>query len=298
MRIGLDLSRLVPRPARGIRRNRARGRAARRRARRRRPRRDALRVRRLADARAARVGLPDGAERMDRAHVLGDAARDLRAAPVGRASTSSTITRDSSALRSAASSTSRSATPFTGRWTGSRVVCTRSRLALAAREADLDLPEPAQAEAGPSLDRELPERARPLRVPVQAKVGRRLPRLPRPDEPRQGRAPRARGRARDRASAQDRRKVPGAARDPLLRRVHPPAPRRLDRVRRRGGPRGQGRAPMGARALISPIDWEEPFGLMMIEAMACGTPVLVDPARSGSRDHRARPHGDPRRQLP
>ena len=29
---------------------------------------------------------------------------------------------------------------------------------------------------------------------------------------------------------------------------------------------------MGARALISPIDWEEPFGLMMIEAMACGTP--------------------------
>jgi len=31
---------------------------------------------------------------------------------------------------------------------------------------------------------------------------------------------------------------------------------------------------MGARALISPIDWEEPFGLMMIEAMACGTPVV------------------------
>jgi glycosyltransferase involved in cell wall biosynthesis len=32
---------------------------------------------------------------------------------------------------------------------------------------------------------------------------------------------------------------------------------------------------MGARALISPIDWEEPFGLMMIEAMACGTPVMT-----------------------
>ena len=29
-----------------------------------------------------------------------------------------------------------------------------------------------------------------------------------------------------------------------------------------------------AAALIFPIQWEEPFGLVMIEAMACGTPVL------------------------
>jgi glycosyltransferase involved in cell wall biosynthesis len=31
----------------------------------------------------------------------------------------------------------------------------------------------------------------------------------------------------------------------------------------------------GARALLFPIDWPEPFGLAMIEAMACGTPVLA-----------------------
>jgi glycosyltransferase involved in cell wall biosynthesis len=31
----------------------------------------------------------------------------------------------------------------------------------------------------------------------------------------------------------------------------------------------------GATALLFPIQWNEPFGLVMIEAMACGTPVLA-----------------------
>jgi glycosyltransferase involved in cell wall biosynthesis len=37
-----------------------------------------------------------------------------------------------------------------------------------------------------------------------------------------------------------------------------------------------------ARALLFPIDWPEPFGLVMIEALACGTPVVA--FRGGSVD--------------
>jgi glycosyltransferase involved in cell wall biosynthesis len=47
----------------------------------------------------------------------------------------------------------------------------------------------------------------------------------------------------------------------------------------------------GATALVNPIRWPEPFGLVMIEALACGTPVLsfaagaaaeiVEPGRNG-----------------
>ncbi len=33
----------------------------------------------------------------------------------------------------------------------------------------------------------------------------------------------------------------------------------------------------GARCLLKPIAWPEPFGMVMIEALACGTPVVATP---------------------
>ena len=225
MRIGMISPVLVPGPAGGVRGNRARRRAARGRARRRRPRRDALRLRRLADPRPPRVRVPDRAERVDRAHVLGDAAHGPRDPPRGRlrrrprphghARARVRRPRQRAVLPHRARAADRPA----GADVRGRV------LAGHEREAHLDLDEPAEAEAGPPVDRELPERARPLRVPVPAS-GRRVPPLPRAHEPGQGSAPRARRRARDRPAAEDRREVPRAARDPLLRRVHPAAPRR------------------------------------------------------------------------
>jgi glycosyltransferase involved in cell wall biosynthesis len=41
------------------------------------------------------------------------------------------------------------------------------------------------------------------------------------------------------------------------------------------GEREKPRFLSGAKALLFPIDWPEPFGLVLIEALACGTPVVA-----------------------
>jgi glycosyltransferase involved in cell wall biosynthesis len=46
-----------------------------------------------------------------------------------------------------------------------------------------------------------------------------------------------------------------------------------------------------AQALLFPIDWPEPFGLVMIEAMACGTPVLAFPPGFRFGNRRSGGHG-------
>ena len=53
------------------------------------------------------------------------------------------------------------------------------------------------------------------------------------------------------------------------------ARRPVGRVHRRNREAEKGGIPRRCRALLFPIDWPEPFGLVMIEAMACGTPVIA-----------------------
>jgi glycosyltransferase involved in cell wall biosynthesis len=58
--------------------------------------------------------------------------------------------------------------------------------------------------------------------------------------------------------------------EPLLKK-HAPAVEFIGEV----GGRHKNTFLGNARALIFPIDWAEPFGLVMIEALACGTPVIA-----------------------
>ena len=149
------------------------------------------------------------------------------------------------------------------------------RRGRAGDRVHLGLDEPAEAEAALPVGGELPERARLLALPGEA-APRRLPALPRPDEPGQGLPPRDRRRGHRRAAAEDRRartasRSSSSTSRSSSRRTSPTEIEYLGEVTH--GEKVE--LLQNARATLFPIEWEEPFGLVMIESMACGTPVIA-----------------------
>src|SRR5918994_716094 len=116
------------------------------------------------------------------------------------------------------------------------------------------------------------------RLPVPGGEGR-LPALDRPARRGQGSRPRYRRRARRRCAARARRARSARQEEFFAREVGPHLGG--EAVRYIGGV-GEDKLELyaGARAFLMPIRWPEPFGLVMTEAMACGTPVIAFPEGS------------------
>ena len=70
-------------------------------------------------------------------------------------------------------------------------------------------------------------------------------------------------------------KLPRAERGYFKERLEPQIDGRQIRLIGEVNDEAKQRFLAGAAALLFPIDWPEPFGLVMIEAMACGTPVIA-----------------------
>ena len=135
------------------------------------------------------------------------------------------------------------------------------------------------------------QRHRPRRLPVPRGQGR-LPRLHRARQPRQGPDRRDHDRpaapaCRSHMVAQDATSRPSAR---TGTRSSSRCSRRSRAVRERS-PHEQKIDLLGrASAMVFPIQWPEPFGLVMVEAMACGTPGRRVPGGRGGRAGRGRSH--------
>ena len=116
----------------------------------------------------------------------------------------------------------------------------------------------------------------PLHVRPRA---RRIPAVPRPDPPRQGNPP---CRSRSPARPASRSSSPGSCRTRTTssRMVRPHVDGEAVRYLGPVGPAERDALLGGATALLHLIDFDEPFGLSVVEALATGTPVIASPRGS------------------
>ncbi len=76
--------------------------------------------------------------------------------------------------------------------------------------------------------------------------------------------------------------IPRGHEEFFAREVEPQIDDDLVRYTGEVGEEGKRELYTGARALLMPIRWAEPFGMVMVEAMACGTPVIAFPEGSAA----------------
>ena len=111
---------------------------------------------------------------------------------------------------------------------------------------------------------------------IRATAARRRAPLPRADEPRQGRPPCDPDRA---AASAARSSIAAKCREPgeIAYFEEYVEPHLDDTIEYVGEVDHDAKCALlaEAHALVVPIEWEEPFGLVMIEALACGTPVIA-----------------------
>ena len=98
--------------------------------------------------------------------------------------------------------------------------------------------------------------------------------------PGQGSAPRDRRRAREARSRSARGPGPDEARSEFFAEEVEPLLGDGSSTSARPTRSAKRRALRARAALLMPIRWPEPFGLVMVEALACGTPVIAFPEGS------------------
>ena len=113
--------------------------------------------------------------------------------------------------------------------------------------------------------------------PLRERQGR-LPAVDRTDDAREGAPPRDRRRSRGGCAARAGRRDPaGPAGRSSTARSRPTSTASASASSARSAGRSSARCSPAPAALLMPIRWDEPFGMVMVEALACGTPVIAFP---------------------